>query len=91
MPSDPVPSLFKQRSQHAGSKIAPHQGVLGSNIKKYIKEYSKNFSFRTIMLRCLKCNVSHCLVDLYQLCSNGGFGVQNGMPQRVLGSNHRMK
>ena len=33
------------------------------------------------MLRCLKFNMYHCLVDLYQVCSNGGPGVQNGPAQ----------
>ena len=38
---------------------------------KYIKK-SEIFFFRTTWLRCLKSGMLHCLVNLYQVCSNEG-------------------
>ena len=37
-----------------------------------------NISSETIRPRALIFGMQHCLVDLYQVCSNGGPGVQNG-------------
>ena len=37
---------------------------------KYIEKYLKIFFFRTTWLRCLKLGIKHCLVILYQVCSN---------------------
>ena len=37
-----------------------------------------NISSETSRPRALIFGMEHCLVDLYQICSNGGPGVQNG-------------
>ena len=40
--------------------------------------YFKIFFSRTAWLRCLKFGMWHCLVVLYQVCSNQGPRVQDG-------------
>ena len=38
---------------------------------------SNDISFETAKPRALIYGMQHCLVDLYQVCSNGGPGIQN--------------
>ena len=39
---------------------------------------STNISSETTRPRALLFGLKHCVVDLYQVCSDGGLGVQNG-------------
>ena len=45
--------------------------------------------FETSRPRALTFNMKHCLIDLYQVCSNYGPGVQNSPASGVLGSKIR--
>ena len=45
--------------------------------EKYIGKIFKNL-LRTTRLRCLKLGIKHCLLVLYQVCSNECLSVQNG-------------
>ena len=44
-----------------------------------------NISSETARPRALICGMYHCLMDLYQVCSNGGPGVRNGPAAGGLG------
>ena len=68
--------------------MASDQGLRFEPLK-YIRKYSKVFFFRTSWPRYLKFDMYHCLVVLYQVCSNEGPRVQDGPGSGVLGSNHR--
>ena len=39
----------------------------------------KDISSETTRTRALTFGMEYCLVDLYQVCSNGGHGIQNGL------------
>ena len=45
-----------------------------------------NISSEKTRHRALIFGMEHCLMDLYQVCSNGGHGVRNGPAAGVLGS-----
>ena len=68
--------VLYQVCSNGGPRVqnGPGAGGLGFETKKYLKIF---FS-RTAWLRCLKFGMKHCLVVLYQVCSNGGPRVQNG-------------
>ena len=42
--------------------------------------------FKNLFFRCLKLNMYHCLVNLYQVCSNGRPGVEISPAAEFLGS-----
>ena len=58
-----------------GSKMALHQGVLGSNHRNNKKKI-QNLLLQNHFAQILKFNMLHCLVVFYKMYSNGG--VQNG-------------
>ena len=70
-----------------GSKMAL-RGAGGGGLGFKNEIYLKIFFSRTAWLRCLKFGLWHCLVVLYQVCSNQGPRVQGGPGPGVLGSNH---
>ena len=49
-----------------------------------------NISSETVRPRALIFGMKHCLVDFYQVCSNGGPGIRNGPAAGGLGFKNKI-
>ena len=83
--SDPLPSLFKPRSE--GPKLPYARGSWVWSIEIHRQYGKKNFCYRTTWLRCLKFGIKDCIVELFWVCLNGDFRYQNALLHWVLGLN----